>query len=293
MFQGLSAFPLTPVSESEILEQPLIRLIQALAEAKVDSIGVLGSTGSYAYLQRAERARVVEIAMQHANGIPVMVGIGALRTRDVLALAEDAQKLGASAVMLAPVSYQKLTEDEVFGLYQDVSQSLSIPLCVYDNPATTHFSFSDALYARIAVLPQVASIKIPPFSPDSSSGQARIAALKQSLPPHISLGVSGDWCGLPGLLAGCDVWYSAIAGVLPRPIMQMTQAARSGDIALAQHLSQQLAPLMAMILQFGSLRVSAGVAQIKGLIDSSALPLPIKGLSEAHLQQLAAVVDAL
>src|SRR5690606_16472696 len=106
------------------------------------------------------------LAVQHAGGIPVLVGIGALRTRDVLDLAEDAQRAGASAVLLAPVSYQKLRDDEVFGLYEATSRTLSVPLCVYDNPATTQFTFSDALHGRIAALPAVRSIKIPPLPAD-------------------------------------------------------------------------------------------------------------------------------
>lgn len=134
MFTGLSAFPLTPMNENGIDEMALIRLLKRLASAKVDSIGVLGSTGSYVYLNREERLRVTQLAIEYAEGIPIMIGISALRTRDVLQFAEDAQKVGANAVLLAPVSYQQLTDDEVYSLYETVTKSLSIPLCVYDNP---------------------------------------------------------------------------------------------------------------------------------------------------------------
>ncbi|MGO4759328.1 dihydrodipicolinate synthase family protein, partial [Streptomyces sp. 2MCAF27] len=143
MFTGLSAFPLTPMSESGIDEQAYARLVARLASAGVDSIGALGSTGSYAYLSREQRARAARIAVEAAEETPVIVGIGALRTSQVLALAEDAQKAGASAVLLAPMTYQPLTEDEVFGLYKDVTRALSVPLCVYDNPGTTHVHFTD------------------------------------------------------------------------------------------------------------------------------------------------------
>jgi dihydrodipicolinate synthase/N-acetylneuraminate lyase len=50
MFTGLSAFPLTPLDAGVVDQKVYVRLIQNLAEAKVDSIGALGSTGSYAYL---------------------------------------------------------------------------------------------------------------------------------------------------------------------------------------------------------------------------------------------------
>jgi len=57
-----------------------------------------------------------------------------------------ARGIGASAVLLAPITYQKLFEDEVFGLYETVSRQ---PSCVYDNTGTTHFEFSDELYGSI------------------------------------------------------------------------------------------------------------------------------------------------
>ena len=49
MFTGLSAFPLTPMNEQGIKEQEFTQLVARLAQAQVDSIGVLGSTGCYAY----------------------------------------------------------------------------------------------------------------------------------------------------------------------------------------------------------------------------------------------------
>ncbi|BFO08920.1 hypothetical protein GGER_14300 [Serratia rubidaea] len=55
MFTGLSAFPLTPVTAAGIDEQGLVNILARLTEAGVDSLGVLGSTGSFAYLTRAQK----------------------------------------------------------------------------------------------------------------------------------------------------------------------------------------------------------------------------------------------
>src|SRR5688572_7438110 len=117
MFTGLSAFPLTPFRDDAVDEVAFAGLIQRLASAAVDSITVLGSTGSYAYLTRAERRRVAELAIEHAGNTPVVVGIGALRTKWVLESAQDAQAAGAAGVLLAPVSYQALTDEDVYGLF--------------------------------------------------------------------------------------------------------------------------------------------------------------------------------
>lgn len=187
MFTGLSAFPLTPMNERGLDEAAFIRLVGQLVDANVDSIGVLGSTGNYAYLTMAERARVVKLAVEHAGSVPVIAGIGALRTRDVLVLAEDTQVAGASGVLLPPMSYQKLFVEEVLSLYETVTHALSVPLCVYDNPGTTQFVFSDELHGQIAQFPNVASIKIPGVPKDPIEARSRIERLRDQIPSHVTV----------------------------------------------------------------------------------------------------------
>lgn len=97
MFHGLSAFPLTPVNEAGINEKEYVKRIQRLVATGVDAIGAPGSTGNYAYLGREERLGVLQLATGSAEGIPVMTSISAIRTLNVLRLAEDAQKAGARA----------------------------------------------------------------------------------------------------------------------------------------------------------------------------------------------------
>lgn len=293
MFHGLSAFPLTPMNEDAIDEAAFARLLERLALARVDSICVLGSTGNYAYLSMAERKRLAELALDHASDVPMMVGIGALRTRDVLALAEHAQKAGAGAVLLAPVSYQKLTDEEVFGLYEAVTRSLSVPLCVYDNPGTTHFTFSDELHGRIAQLPRVGSIKIPGVPAEAEAARERVQRLRALIPPHVTIGVSGDAHGAAGLNAGCDAWYSAIGGLLPAPLLAITRAAQAGNADEASRLSGHLQPLWALLLQHGSLRVAAAAAELLGLVASPSLPLPLQALAGEDRQQLSRVLKEL
>ncbi|MBP8535124.1 dihydrodipicolinate synthase family protein [Streptomyces sp. MK37H] len=293
MFTGLSAFPLTPTTETGIDEKAFGALVGRLAAAGVDSIGALGSTGSYAYLTREERARTARIAVEHAERTPVIVGIGALRTRHVLEAAEDAQRAGVSGVLLAPVSYQPLTEDEVFGLFEDVTANLSVPLVVYDNPRTTHFTFTDELYARLAELPRVASIKIPGVPADPAAARARVQRLRQILPGSVTVGVSGDAFGATGLNAGCDAWYSVLGGTFPGPALTITRAAQSGEAEQARAESRRLQPLWDLFTQHGSLRVIAEAAAHIGLTPPHSLPLPLRGLEADGRAQVAEVLEQL
>ncbi|MEJ8305117.1 dihydrodipicolinate synthase family protein [Saccharibacillus sacchari] len=293
MFKGLSAFPLTPLKEERIDEHAFIALINRSLEAKVDSIGVLGSTGSYMYLSREERRRVIELSVREARDTPVMASISELRLRDVLALAEDAQQAGVRAVLLAPVSYQPLREEEVFSLYEEVSRHVSVPICVYDNPRTTRFTFSDELHGRIAALPHVQSIKIPGVSDDYIEAKERISRLRSVVPGKFALGISGDDCAATGLNAGCDVWYSVLGGLFPRICLELTRHAQAGRADEAVRVSAQLAPIWSLFNRYGSMRTAAAIAIRQGWMSAPGLPLPLAPVPASDMEQIADCLDAL
>lgn len=276
MFNGLSAFPLTPMRGETVDLDAVARLVARAAQSGADSLGVLGSTGNYAYLSREERRLVLEASVEAAGGVPVLAGVGAVRTRDVIRLAGDAHAAGASALLLAPVSYQRLTEAEVFGLFEDVASESDLPVVVYDNPATTGFTFTDELHARIARIPGIASIKIPP--PASTDIGTRLGKLREALPERTFVGISGDWIAAEALLAGCDLWYSVIGGILPRQAREIVDHALAGRPDEAMAASAALEPVWSLFRTYGSLRVTVALAEDLGLIPSSALPLPLRGL---------------
>ncbi|GAA1449366.1 dihydrodipicolinate synthase family protein [Nocardiopsis tropica] len=293
MFTGLSAFPLTPLDDDRFDERAYAGLIARLVRAGVDSIGALGSTGSYAYLDREERRRVARAAVRSAGDTPVIVGIGALRTSHVRALAQDAQEAGAAGVLLAPMSYQALTDDDVFGLYEEVTAELSVPLVVYDNPGTTHFVFSNELYARIAALPKVAAIKIPPVPPTPAAAREHVAAVREAVPDHVTIGVSGDGAAATGLNAGCRAWFSVLGGTVPDTVSPLVKAALNGDSAAAVAESERLRPLWEMFAAYGSLRVTAAIAEHLELVPPHCLPRPLLGLAAAQRERVARLVEEL
>lgn len=294
MFRGLSAFPLTPIADDQVDESAFAALVDRLVEAGVDSIAALGSTGSYAYLSSTERSRVAQLAVQRAGSIPVIIGVGALRTSQVLTNVAAAEEAGASGLLLAPMSYQSLTADDVFELFRTVTEHTSLPVIVYDNPGTTHFHFTLELYSRITELPGVASLKIPGMPADPRAASDHVARIRAAIPDHVTIGVSGDVYGAAGLNAGCDVWYSVIAGTLPVPALSITRAARAGHTAEAIAASERLAPLWDLFATFGgSLRVVAAIAEHLGLAPHGCLPLPLQGLNARERDLVASTIEQL
>lgn len=289
MFEGLSAFPPTPTDKTGRVDIHAVgRLTERLADAKVDSIGLLGSTGAYAFLTRDERRRTIEAAAATvANRVPLLVGVGALRTDDAEALARDAAKSGASGLLLAPMSYTPLTEEEVYRHFAAVAETTDLPLVIYNNPSTTRFTFSVALIERLAQLPTIVSVKMP-LAADGKFAQ-EISDLRAKLPAAFSIGYSGDWGAKEALLAGADAWFSVVAGLLPKPALALTRAARSGNADEAEKVNSAFQPLWQLFQAHGSFRVMYALGSLLGLFEAVP-PRPVLPISDAAKAQVEAAL---
>ena len=291
LFHGLSAFPITPADAQGRVDVELLgRLLERLCEARVASIGLLGSTGTYAFLSLDERQRAVEAAVETVGGrVPLLVGIGALRTDHAMELARHAETAGANALLLAPVSYTPLTEDEVFEHYRAVASASGLPLCVYNNPGTTHFTFSTELLTRLSKLPSIQAVKMP--LPTGETLESAIPILRERT--GLAIGYSGDWGMADAMLAGADAFYSVLAGLLPRPVVALVEAAMRGDQHIARQLDHALLPLWDCFKTYGSLRVMYVLLNRLGL-GAAEPPRPILPLGpEARGRVLAALEPVL
>ena len=280
IFKGLSAFPLTPADADGVVDtEAFARMLERLVVAGVDSIAVLGSTGTYAYLDRSERSRALATAVEAIAGrVPLIAGIGAMRSSWVNELAREAELVGADGLLLAPVSYTPLTQDEVFAHFEGAAASTGLPICIYNNPSTTHFTFSPELISRLSRLAGIAAIKMP--LPSDGDFAAEIGGLRAACAEGMTIGYSGDWGAAPALLAGADAWYSVVAGLLPEPALRLTRAAMAGDRDAALAADEALSPLWRLFKAHGSLRVMYVIADRLGL-RAGHPPLPLQPLPKS------------
>lgn len=292
MFHGLSAFPLTPMdTEGNLIEDALEAFLTRIHDAGADSIGLLGSTGGYAFLTREQRQHTVKTAVKHIGGkIPLIVGVGALRTDEAQALARDAADAGADALLLAPVSYTPLTQEEVYQHFKAVARATDLPLCIYNNPGTTRFVFSDELIARLANIDNICAIKMP--LPADENYAAEIGKLRASTPDDFAIGYSGDWGAKDALLAGADTFYSVAAGLLPKQFSALVRASQSGHQTEAERINSAFEPLWSLFKTHGSFRVMYVIADLLGLAKIEP-PRPILPLTTEVREQIEAALKAL
>jgi 4-hydroxy-tetrahydrodipicolinate synthase len=291
-FKGLSAFPITPSDEAGRVDTSALRLLIArLRDANVDSIGLLGSTGSYPYLTRDERLRALEAALDEARQeTPIIVGVGALRTDEAVKLAQDAKAVGAAAGLLAAVSYTPLTDDEVFDHYKTVARESRLPICIYDNPATTHFRFTPDLVRRLSEVPGIVAIKSP--SAPSTEVAAHLVTMRNAVPSEFSVGYSGDWNTTEALIAGADTWYSVLGGIFPEVCLRIVRATQEGNIEEARQIDAGLAPIWELFKEFSSLRVVYAIAEQLHL-NRTVPPRPVQGLPSAAKDRVRAALKQL
>lgn len=292
IFKGLSAFPLTPIDAAgNLIEDALNTFLTRIQAAGADSIGLLGSTGGYAFLTREQRRHAVESAVQCIGGkIPLIVGVGALRTDEAQALARDAADAGADALLLAPVSYTPLTQEEGFQHFKAVAEATDLPLCVYNNPGTTKFVFSHELIARLAHVENIKAIKMPlPVDGDYAD---ELSKLRSETPEDFSIGYSGDWGAKDALLAGCDAFYSVIAGLFPVEALALTRAAQAGNKVEAERINAAFEPLWDLFRTYGSFRVMYVIADLLGLAKIEP-PRPILPLAAEARRQVEAALNQL
>ncbi len=152
MFSGLMPAMVTPFDErGEVDLAATEAVIERFIEAGVDGISPLGSTGEFSHLTGEERKRFAkEVVRIVAGRVPLVVGVGAAGTKEMVELARHAEGAGADAVLVVSPFYWKVGEEALFKHFATVAESVGIPVVIYNLPMLTGIDLSPSLIARIA-----------------------------------------------------------------------------------------------------------------------------------------------
>ncbi len=238
----------------------------------------LGSTGEFLSLTDAEKSEVAKTVIETAAGrVPVLVGTGAENTADVIRYSREAEAMGADGVMIIPPFYSTPTEDELFEHYRQIGEAISIPIMIYNNPATANVDLTPRIVERLSRIDNVRYIK------ESTMDVTRIRDILELCGDRMT--VFGGIMGFESFLAGAEGWVAVGSNVMPREMADIfTLCADKNDIDGARAIYKQVLPVIRLV--GGHRYVSASKAALAamgryvGEPRSPRLPLPAAEIAE-------------
>jgi len=286
-FKGIIAYPITPFREDEQVDLPLFRqLLERLVRSGVHGIAPLGSTGVLPYLDDEEREALTEAALQQVAGrVPTLVGVSHLTTAKTIYHARFAEHAGATAVMIIPMSYWKLTDDEIVRHYDAVAGKLSIPIMAYNNPATGGVDMSPALLKRLLQIPNVTMIK------ESTGDVQRMHFLKRELGNEVAFYNGSNPLALAAFAAGASGWCTAAPNLIPNLNLALYESIQNNDLAMAQNLFLRQLDLLKFIVDKGLPRSIHAGLNLLG-VQAGHLRGPLAALGPQDVQALRVILDA-
>lgn len=286
--KGVIAYPITPFDVREQVDIPLFKkLVERLVISGSDAIAPLGSTGVLPYLSDEEKESLTEACIQQVAGrVPTLVGVSNLTTERTIHHARFAEKAGATALMIIPMSYWKLSDEEIFRHYDKVAAEVSIPIMAYNNPATSGIDMSPALLKRLLEIPNVTMIK------ESSGDIQRMHLLRKALGEEVAFYNGSNPLALAAFAAGATGWCTAAPNLVPELNNALYKAVLDNDPEKAQQLFYRQFDLLRFIVAKGLPRAIQAGLNILGE-DAGYLRSPLMPLTEpetVELERLLAVV---
>lgn len=281
LFKGIIAYPITPFDKDEKVDIVLYKkLLERLIVSGSHGVAPLGSTGVMPYLTDEEKEAITEATIAQVNGrVPVLVGVSNLTTEKTIYHAKFAEKAGADAVMIIPMSYWKLTDDEIVQHYDAVAKQISIPIMAYNNPATGGVDMSPALLKRLLEIPNVTMIK------ESSGDVQRMHYLKRELGDDVAFFNGSNPLALAAFSAGATGWCTAAPNLIPELNVDLYNAIQKNDLQEAQKVFYKQLNLLKFIVNKGLPRTIKAGLKIKG-IDGGFLRSPLKPLTGDEIAEL-------
>jgi len=279
--KGIIAYPITPFDEQEKVDIRLFKeLVERLIVTGSHAIAPLGSTGVLPYLTDQEKEAITEATIQQVGGrVPVITGVSNLTTERTIHHARFAEKAGSTAVMIIPMSYWKLTDQEIFDHYEKVARAISIPIMAYNNPATGGVDMSPALLKKLLQIPNITMIK------ESTGDLQRMHYLRLELGEDVAFYNGSNPLALAAFAAGATGWCTAAPNLIPELTLGLYQAVQQNNYELARTIFYQQAGLLQFIVAKGLPRAVQAGLTISG-INGGNLRSPLKPLEKTDLDQL-------
>lgn len=284
-FAGLSVAIVTPFKDGQVDFPTLRAQIEFQVQAGTTCICPVGTTGECPTLSHEEHERVISEAVQAAAGrIKVMAGTGSNCTTEAIRLTKWAAKEGADAALLVGPYYNKPTQEGFYRHFLAISETVGIPLCIYNIPGRTGKNIEPDTICRLGELENVTMVKEATGSLDQAS---QIISAS-----NLTVLSGDDSLTLPLLSIGGEGVISVVGNIMPRELIQLCAAFAAGDVKKACQLHHRLFPLCRDMLGMATNPIPIKAAMKLLGRDSGELRLPMTPLDEAGEAKLRRTLGA-
>jgi len=242
MFRGSIPALVTPFRDEALDEGAFLDFVRWQVAEGSHALVPCGTTGESATLTTPEHRRVVELAIEGADGrVKVIAGCGSNDTAHAIALTRSAKEAGADAALHVPPYYNRPNQEGIYAHLAAIAEAVDLPIILYNVPARTITDISVETMARLARIANVIGVK------DATGNLARVSAQRAACGEDFVQLSGNDDMALGFSAMGGTGCISVTANVAPRLCAEFQNACLSGDWKAALRLQDRLYPLHAAL----------------------------------------------
>lgn len=242
-YTGVIVPAVTPLTDKFRLDDKAVQKLFASFYQHSISPFILGTTGEFASLPLQVRKDYVLAAEQHKKmGTLLYAGIGSNVLAESIEFASFCSLHAVDVLVATLPSYYGLTSRQMLSYFTQLADAISLPLFIYNIPATTHMSIPLEIVDELSHHKNIVGIK------DSERSEERMLQSLQLWKDRIDFHYILGWAAksADALLNGADGLVPSTGNLYPEVYAGMLKAFESGDkekLYAAQQLSDDYGAL--------------------------------------------------
>jgi dihydrodipicolinate synthase/N-acetylneuraminate lyase len=215
------------------------RVQKALLQDGVHGLVLMGTVGEGNSLSAAEKRSVLAAAVEVSEGkVPVIAGVSEFTTATAITFARDAERIGATGLMVLPAMVYVPTAAELEYHLRTVAAATGLPIMLYNNPPSYRVNIEIATLERLMDVPNIVAIK------ESAPDPRRFTDLINAFGERLVLFAGLDDVAFEGLALGARGWVSGLTNAFPEESLLLFEALRNGDLETARRIYRWFMPLL-------------------------------------------------